>query len=247
MGVGAVGAGMKALFPNAVEYDEPRGIGTRSEVNACDIAFVAVPTPSRPDGGCDISIVDEVCGWIEAPVIVLRSTVPVGATDLLRERHGKRIVFQPEYGPGETPDHLFADPRSIRWVVLGGELADTTPVANLYQAVFRSDIVIHKTDARTAELAKYMENAYLAMKVTFCNEFFDVANTLNVDYQELREIWLLDPRMGRSHTWVFPDNRGFGGKCLPKDLAALVAFSTEAGYRPRLMEAVQEVNNTIRG
>jgi len=208
--------------------------------------MVAVPTPAQLDGSADVSIVEEAVGWIECPHIVLRSTVPVGTTDRLRRETGKAIVFQPEYGPASTPDHPFNDPRKIRWVILGGDRGDTVRVADLYKTTFNSDIQIHQTDARTAELTKYMENCFLALKVTFCNEFFDLAEVLGVDYNELRELWLLDPRIGRSHTFVFPSERGFGGGCLPKDLRAMVSSARVAGYDPTLLAQVLEANRRIR-
>jgi len=119
-------------------------------------------------------------------------------------------------------------------------------VADLYKTVFSSDIVIHQTDARTAELAKYMENCFLAVKVTFCNEFFDLAQVYGIDYNELRELWLLDPRIGRSHTFVFPEARGFGGRCLPKDIQGLVEAARALGYEPSLLAAAIAANDTMR-
>ena len=246
VGYGAVGRGIAQLFPDAVAYDPPLGLGTREQVNACDCAMVAVPTPSRPDGSADLSMVEEAVGWIESDVIVLRSTVPVGTTDRLRRETGKAIVFQPEYGPASTPDHPFNDPRKIRWVILGGDRGETIRVADLYKTTFNSDIQIHQTDARTAELAKYMENSFLALKVTFCNEFYDLAGVFGVDYNELRELWLLDPRIGRSHTFVFPSERGFAGGCLPKDLLALISSAQSAGYKPTLLAQVLETNAQLR-
>jgi UDPglucose 6-dehydrogenase len=246
VGYGAVGRGIAQLFPEAVAYDPPLGIGTREQVNACDYAMVAVPTPSRPDGSADLSIVEEVVGWIESDVIVLRSTVPVGTTDRLRRETGKAIVFQPEYGPASTPDHPFNDPRKIRWVILGGDRGETIRVADLYKTTFNSDIQIHQTDARTAELTKYMENCFLALKVTFCNEFYDLAGVFGVDYNELRELWLLDPRIGRSHSFVFPAERGFAGGCLPKDLRALISSARGAGYDPTLLAQVLATNGQLR-
>src|SRR5919199_5826269 len=223
VGYGAVGKYLHQLFPKAAVYDEPLGVGTRDEINACRFAFVAVPTDARPDGSCDTSIVERTVDWLTSDVIVLRSTVPVGTTARLKQTTGKRIVFQPEYGPGETPDHHFRNPRSVNWVILGGDRQDTVPVADLYKRCFNAELIIQQTDASTAELTKYMENCFLALKVTFCNEFYDLAEQFGVDYNELRELWLLDPRIGRSHTFVLPDDRGFGGKCLPKDVSALIA------------------------
>jgi UDPglucose 6-dehydrogenase len=246
VGYGAVGKGMHGLFPDAVIYDEPLGIGSRDEVNGCRFALVAVPTPMLANGAADISIVREVVGWLECEVIVLRSTVPVGTTDQLITDTGKQIVFQPEYGPAETPDHPFNDLRKVRWAIFGGERRATSAAADLYKSVFSADFTIQQTDARTAELTKYMENAFLAAKVTFCNEFYDIASALGVDYNELRELWLLDPRIGRSHTFVFPDDRGFGGKCLPKDLSAVIRFAQDAGADPSLLRAVRETNSRHR-
>jgi UDPglucose 6-dehydrogenase len=129
---------------------------------------------------------------------------------------------------------------------LGGERHDTIPVADLYKTTFNADIVIRQTDAKTAEMAKYMENAYLALKVSFCNEFYEIANGFGIDYNELRELWLLDPRIGRSHTFVLPHNRGFGGRCLPKDLSAIIHSAGRVGVTSTLLEAVREVNREFR-
>jgi UDP-N-acetyl-D-mannosaminuronate dehydrogenase len=116
-------------------------------------------------------------------VIVVRSTVPVGTTDRLKRESGKSIVFQPEYGPGETPDHHFNDRRRVNWIILGGDREDTVEVADLYKQAFSAELVIHQSDTPTAELTKYMENCFLALKVTFCNEFYDLAQQFGIDLQ----------------------------------------------------------------
>jgi len=246
VGYGAVGKAIHALFPHAVSYDAPLGIGSREEVNDCRYAFVAVPTAGLPDGSADVSIVEDVVSWIESETIILRSTVPVGTTDRLVAESGKQIVFQPEYGPGHTPDHPFRDLRNVHWAILGGERSATNRVAELYKTIFSADLVIRQVDARTAELTKYMENAFLALKVTFCNEFFDIAQALDVDFEELRELWLLDPRIGRSHTFVYADDRGFGGRCLPKDLSAIIRVAEQAGVEPGVLKKVHESNQIRR-
>jgi UDPglucose 6-dehydrogenase len=247
VGMGAVGAAMAELFPGAITYDEPKHMGTRTAINSCDIAFVAVPTPRSDDGSCDTSIVEDVVSWIEAPTIVIRSTVDVGTTRRLAEKYGKDLVFQPEYGPAETPDHPFNDLRNIRWIILGGEPEVTKRVLRAWQSVYSSDVTTRQTTFEAAELVKYMENAFLSMKVTFCNELYDIAEQVGVPYDELRELWLMDPRIGRSHTWVLPDKRGFGGKCLPKDLDALIALAERAGANPSLLREVRDTNARLRG
>jgi UDPglucose 6-dehydrogenase len=246
VGLGDVGRSVQKLFPEATGYDGPLGIGSREAVNQCDYAFIAVPTPSRADGGCDTSVVEEVVGWLETEVIIVLSTIPPGTTEALAQESGKRIVFQPTYGPGETVEHPFNDFHNVRWLILGGEREATGRVVELYKTVYNAETAIWQTDARTAELAKYMENAYLAMKVTFCNEFYDIAEHFDVDYNELRELWLQDPRMGRSHTFVYPEDRGYGGKCLPKDVAAIIHAASAEGYAPRFLQAMAEVNEGLR-
>jgi UDPglucose 6-dehydrogenase len=246
IGLGAVGSAMRKLFPDAVGYDEPLGIGSREEINRCKVVFVCVPTPAGVDGACDTSIVEDVVRWITGPVIAIRSTVSIGTTTRLARTYGKKIVFQPEYGPAETPDHPFNDVRQVRWLVLGGHRDACATVARAWKDVYSSDIRIAMTTAETAELCKYMENAFLATKVTFCNEFFGIARALQIDYDELRELWLLDPRIGRSHTFVYSDKRGFGGKCLPKDLSAIISTANERGYLASFLRGVMAANLRFR-
>lgn len=127
-----------------------------------------------------------------------------------------------------------------------GESAPAThPVADLYKTVYSANVVIQQTDARTAELVKYMENCFLATKVAFCNEFYDIAERLGVDYNEVRELWLLNPRMGRGHTGVHPEARGFGGACLPKDVAATLHIAEHAGVDATVLQAVARYNKRI--
>jgi len=246
VGYGAVGRGIGSLFPNAAVYDPALGHATTAEVNASRFAFVCVPTPPAPDGTCDASIVEETITWLESEFIVVRSTVPPGTCARLAASSGKQVIFQPEYGPGETPDHPFADVRSIGWIILGGPREWAVPVADLYKTAYNSQLEIRQTDWATAELAKYMENAFLATKVAFCNEFYGIAEASGIDYNELRELWLMDPRIGRSHTWVHPEDRGFGGKCLPKDLDAIASYARAAGAPAELLETVAAYNRKLR-
>jgi len=241
VGYGHVGKAMHKLFPEAIVYDEPLKIGEKHIAYKADMAFICVPTPSDEFGNCDTSIIEEVMREIDCEIIVIRSTIPIGFTETLKKRTGKRIVFQPEYY-GETAAHPFANLNNRNWLIFGGDKEDINMVLDTYQKVYNSDIQIVITDSKTAELAKYMENCFLALKVTFCNEFFDIANAYGVNYNELREVWTADPRIGRSHTFVYQDNRGFGGKCLPKDTKALVKLAEDNNVDVTLMKAVIKKN-----
>jgi UDPglucose 6-dehydrogenase len=252
VGYGVVGSAMCRFFQQHTDhelaiYDKFQTLYGDSTcqhaVNRADLVFLCVPTPTGPDGlSCDISAVQECLAWIDVPVCI-RSTVPPGTTDRLFANTGKPIAFSPEY-IGEQPGHPWRDELACGFLIVGGP----QHICDLVRAAFRvqSDLsfVYHCTTARTAELCKYMENCFLATKVAFVNTFFDLAQAYDVDFQELRELWLLDPRIGPSHSSVTAE-RGFGGRCLPKDLTALIAEMRSSG-RVALLEAVFSYNNRLR-
>jgi UDP-glucose 6-dehydrogenase len=88
-----------------------------------------------------------------------------------------------------------------------------------------------------------MENAFLATKVAFVNQFYDLARAYGVNYNELREVWLADERVGRSHTMV-TEERGYRGRCLPKDMAAIIHAARMVGGAA-LLEAVDRYNDEV--
>lgn len=246
VGYGHVGKAMAKLFTDAIIYDEPLGIGSRDQVNACGACFVCVPSPQAPDGSCDTAIVEDVLEWISSDVIIIRSTVPVGFTKRMVHKLKKKLVFQPEYY-GETVGHPFANLRNQNWLSFGGQQEAIDLAVCAYQQVINSNVKINMADSDAVELAKYMENAFLALKVTFCNEMYDLAEKLGVNYNVAREIWISDPRIGSSHTFVYPHARGFGGHCLPKDVSAILAQAKNVGADMKLLRSVQEKNEQYKG
>lgn len=248
VGGGVVGSAMvKLCGDDTVIYDPYKSeySGNRAAVCRCDVVVVCVPTPMNPDGSCDTSIVEDVISWLDVPLILLRSTVSPGTTDRLCKKYNRRIVFQPEY-LGETTAHVFGNMAEREFVVLGGATDAVSRAADFYKTCYNAYVRYYFCDALTAEVAKYMENAFYAVKVTFVNEFFDIAKAHGVDFNVLREIWLADPRISRDHTFVYPDARGFSGKCLPKDCNAIVRSSRDRGYEPRLMTATLAINEVFQ-
>jgi UDPglucose 6-dehydrogenase len=251
--VGVVGGGVvgnatvNLCGPETVVYDpyKPEFANNRDAINACDVVFIGVPTAMSDDGSCNTSIVEESVAWIEAPLIIIRSTVAPGTTDRLREQYHKRVVFQPEY-LGETVGHLFGDMAEREFIVLGGPPADVSAAADFYKNYYNAMVRFYFCDAITAEVTKYMENAFYAVKVTFVNEFYDIAKAHGVDFNVLREAWLADTRISRDHTFVYPDKRGFSGKCLPKDCNAIVQSSIDRGYEPKFMKACLAINQEFQ-
>lgn len=230
--------------PQTIIYDPYKTelAGNKEKLNACDVVFICVPTPMRDDGHCDVSIVEEVVSWIEAPLMIIRSTVKPGTTDRLCEKYNKQIVFQPEY-LGETTAHVFGNMAEREFAVLGGTPEARSAAADFYKNYYNAMVHYYFCDAITAEVCKYMENAFYAVKVTFVNEFYDIAKAHGVDYNLLREMWLADTRISRDHTFVYPDKRGFSGKCLPKDCNAIVQSCLERDYAPKFMQACLALND----
>jgi UDPglucose 6-dehydrogenase len=218
----------------------------KEDAMGCDIAFVCVPTPERADGSADTSIVEDVCSWGGAGVFVVRSTVPPGTCEEIVRRTGRDIVFQPEY-LGENPSgNAYNDIGDRKWVTLGGPREATMKAAAFYTRLYPADCRIMQTDFRTAEMVKYMTNTFLAMKTVYCAEMECVCEAHGVDYMAARELWLLDERIGRSHTSVYRGNRGYAGKCLPKDTAAIIRSSEKLGFEPKLLKAVDARNDELR-
>jgi len=244
VGGGVVGMAMvKLCGPETVVYDpyKPELAGNKAAINTCDVVFICVPTPMKDDGSCDTSLVEETVSWVTAPLLIIRSTVAPGTTERLVRTYNKQIVFQPEY-LGETVAHPFSNVAERSFLVLGGTREAVSAAADFYKHYYNSMVYMYFADATTAEVCKYMENAFYAVKVTFVNEFYDIAEKHGVDFNILRELWLADTRISRDHTFVYPDARGFSGKCLPKDCNAIVFSCRQRGYEPKLLAATLKIN-----
>lgn len=248
VGYGHVGQQMGKWFPGA-DYVDVEGVprrvsdGEPTVQPVYELGFLCVPTPPDDDGHCDTSIVRAAYATWDARVRYwcLKSTVSVGTTESL----GQNVCMSPELY-GETTGHPISEGTMQAPIILGGPKETTAAFAEAWSLVVNSYARIYQTDSRTAELMKYMENCWIGTKVTFCNEFYGLARAAGVDWHTLRELWLSDPRVSRSHTFVYPRNRGWGGKCIPKDTAALVAWAASIGHPARLMEQVREINKAHR-
>ena len=257
IGYGYVGKAVENYFKDHFEviiYD-PNIVAsnTQAECNKADLAVICVPTPMGEDKSVDISIVEESVAWLQTPLILIKSTIPPKTTEMLVEKYNKNICFSPEFiGEGKYvvqwwKDKNYPHPTDMKYHdfhIVGGKKA--YEVLEFFKKVSGPEPKYAATDSRTAELCKYMENSWGATKVTFCNEFALIAEAMGVEYDALRELWLLDGRVERMHTAVFKQSRGFGGKCFPKDVNGIVEQSKKNGYTPKLLESVLATNDEIR-
>jgi len=250
VGYGVVGAAMSRQFGSnpandVLIYDKFRppydGPARKKAIHSADLVFLCVPTPEGVGGHCDLSAIEESVEWITAPICI-RSTVVPGTVDRLSAATGRPIAFSPEY-LGESAAHPWREDTACGFVIVGGPPQLRELVMKAYRTCGGPEIRFYQTDARTAELCKYMENSFLAAKVAFVNQFYDVAQALGVDWEELRDLWLADSRIGHSHTQVTAE-RGFRGRCLPKDVAAIVAAMQPLGGAP-LLEQILAYNRDV--
>jgi len=207
-----------------------------------DFAFICVPTDNNDKGECDISEVIWTIQNIKAEIIIIKSAIPVGTcenADLMTTQ--KNIVCSPEYWG--TTIHSNKTPN---FLILGGNRDYTTQVAQLYSRIKPATFRFIFTDWKTAELAKYMENCFIATKVTFCNEFAKIAENFNVNYEELRECFIADERVSSSHTFVYPEKPYYDSHCLNKDIPALINQCKNFGISTPLMESVNDINLNLK-
>jgi len=240
IGNGIVGTNMAKLFPEAYIHDPPKGHICNIKT---DIAIICVPTEMKSDGSADISIVEKVIMENEADVFFIKSAVPPGTTDMLIKKYGKRICVSPEYF-GST---IHANNVDYDFLIIGGQKKDCNVIIKEYKKIKHPNFKIYITSTKTAELCKYMENTWLAFKVTFCNEFYRIAQHCEVDYNELRELWLADPRINRSHTFVYEDKPFYDSHCLNKDIPAIIAFCETIKYNPTLLRQMHLTNKRFKG
>lgn len=202
-----------------------------------DFAFICVSTDKLSDGSCDITNVEECVSKIDSKIIIIKSTIPPGTSEYLQSKYpNKRIVFSPEFY-GTT----IQAPVKLNFLILGGCVEDCSKVADLFHLIKPASFRVKFTNYKTAELVKYMENCFLALKVQFCSEFFNIAETIGVNYNELRECFVLDERLGESHTYINPEQPYYDSHCLNKDVPGLIKFCEDKVEVP-IMETVNRVN-----
>lgn len=253
IGYGLVGQHTGKYFTYA-DYVDKDGIVRNVKSNDAsvhtkwDIAFISVPTPMQDNGRCDMSyIYDVLTNWKDkVNYFCSRSTVEIGTTDYVNDNLETNFCVQPEY-LGMTPKHVMVEPKGDPFIILGGSKDVTKIFAEEWMKVTNAYAQIFQTEGKTAECVKLMENTFLATKVIFMNEWFDIAENVGVNFNELRELWLLDPRVSRDHTYCYRDKRGFGGRCLPKDLNNLVYYCRNFIKKPaKMIEFILGYNKELR-
>ena len=223
-------------------------------VGHAEIIFIAVGTPPDEDGSADLRYVLAVAKTIgehlsRPAIIVNKSTVPVGTADLVHRtvaealaQRGVSIAFDVVSNPeflkeGDAVSDCLRPDR----IVIGSESPRAAErLRRLYAPFNRNHERIVVMDVRSAELTKYAANAMLATKISFMNEMANIAERVGADIESVRLGIGSDPRIG--YHFIYP-GAGYGGSCFPKDVNALDRTARAHGYTPRVLEAVEAVND----
>ena len=227
---------------------------TLEEINeSCDIIFVCLPTPMSKDGTCHIGIVEEALNDLDLrasldqkeKIIVVKSTIPPGTTKKWdNEYKFLNIVFSPEF---LTEANAVSDFENQNRIILGGNKKSTTKLKPIFAKVFPKAHII-KTGSTHAEMVKYVTNSFLATKVSFANEMYQICEGLKIDYDKVIEYVLHDERLGKSH-WAVPGpdgDFGYGGHCFPKDIKALIKVAESIKLHPNMLIATNTKNKQVR-
>ena len=223
----------------------------KDTINQSDYIFLSLPTPANPDGTIHLDIVDNALAEIDKSlnndcIILLRSTVVPGTSQLFAKKYPKlQLVFNPEFLTEKNANYDFINQSRI---ILGGNKHLTEKVATLYNWRFDNSIPIIQTNYETAEFIKYVNNCFLATKVSFMNEMKLIANQIDIDWDKTIEGFTLDPRVGNSHVSVpgHDGKYGFGGSCFPKDMQALINFSESLNIDSKILKAAWDTNLKVR-
>lgn len=221
----------------------------KEAVDACQIIFLALPTPPGEDGSADLSYVLGVADELgkimtDYKVIVDKSTVPVGTAQKVNDAVAKHATVQ--YAVVSNPEFLregFAVDDFLKpdRVVVGTSSEKARLIMEeLYKPFVRQGNPLIFMDEKSAELTKYAANSFLATKITFMNEIANFCELVGADVDKVRLGIGTDTRIGKR--FLFP-GIGYGGSCFPKDVTALHRSGRESNFDFKILDAVLEVND----
>lgn len=279
----ALREGLSCEFIEAATYDKfdkskSTVSGIRELCHAASVIFVCVPSPMKKDGSCDISIVESVIAEIAEHagynVAVIKSTIPPGTTNYLNEKYGKdnfAVMFNPEFlteanavNDFKNQDRIVIGTPRQEWtrkaaaeaIALNKQDWNPAILVNSVYSLSFPNVPYVELPATTAELVKYTANTFLATKVSFANEIYQICQALNVDYDQMIGAAKLDKRLGDSH-WKVPGPMladdgsgkllpGWAGSCFVKDVNALRVVADKLNVDTKVLDAAWEKNLEVR-
>ncbi len=214
-----------------------------------EVVFIAIGTPPKADGSADLSHIFSFAETLadrvtKAPVVVNKSTVPVGTGDrvekIINERSKVRVhvVSNPEFLKEGTAVSDFLRPDRV---VIGSENEEAgNIIRELHLPFVRNQRPVLMMARRAAEMTKYAANSFLATRITFINEIANLCDAVGVDVDQVRRGMGSDSRIG--YHFLYPGS-GYGGSCFPKDVQALAHVTRDAGLEPHILDCVHQTND----
>lgn len=241
--------GLEPLLKKQIEAGRIRFTHETEEgVDHAEVIFIAVPTPPQDDGSVDMTYIESVARAIGSSmkkylIVVDKSTVPV--------KTGKKVAETiKRYNPHNADFDVVSNPEFLREgsaikdllepdrIVIGVDSPrPVEKMKELYAPLHCKNIVV--TDINSAELIKHASNSYLALKISYINEVARICEATGANVEEVANGMGFDHRIGRA---FLNAGLGYGGSCFPKDLAAFIKISEEAGLNFKLLREVQMIN-----
>ena len=244
IGIGTVGRALAEALPGALLYDKYKQIGSEGKINKATILFVCVPTPHNKKNGFDVSELENAFSFLsEKKIVVIRSTALPGTTEEIQKKYPQhKVLFNPEF-----LRHAYAKEDTLhpqRQIV--GFTKQSKEVAKEILAILPKAPAEYIISASEAEMVKYFGNAFLATKVIFANQFYELCRKLGLDYDTIKKCVAADPRIGSSHLDIFSGGyRGYGGDCFYKDMKSLIYQANKLGIPLELLEIADNINETL--
>ena len=212
--------------------------GHYADLRHCDCVIICVSTPQAKDGTCDMQNVYDVLNDLKNVPVLIKSTISLIGWEYI-QRTFRKVSFSPEFLRAES---ALEDFRKNNTILIGGDSV------HFWQEIFLNTMGNINIDVAQPEeliLTKYFRNSFLATKVAFFNEIYDLCKAADIDYETVSRLIALDSRIGSSHTQVTED-RGFGGHCFPKDVSALLKMAEVLENNLNILEAANNYNKRIR-
>lgn len=251
IGLGMVGTQIERWFrpkkrPVFV-YDKFKKIGSLENLNSACIIFLCLPTPHIRGSklGVNFSEFEKVIKFFKKQkIFVIKSTVPPGTTDYLQKRFKYHYFFHnPEFLTESRAWREFSKPnlQLIGYAKKSKKLAEN--ILDILPKAKYSDVM----PAVATEIFKFARNAFFSVKVIFANQVYDLCRSFKINYEDIKKAMAAEPWMGTGqHLEVIHKGyRGFGGKCLPKDLKTLIKVFKSQKLKPELFETADKINEEI--
>ena len=252
IGLGFVGSAIRdAMEPwcelITVDKDPSRGAHQFKDLKDCEAIFVCVPSPQGDDGRCDTSILESVLESLKdfTGVIISKCTASPEVYTQLNEKY-PNLIHAPEFLVAATASRDYANGK---FAFIGGRIqAYRNQAVEIIKIGQRNLDTIHHCTIAEAAMAKYTINTFLATKVVWMNELYQLCNKMNIDYNKVVAMACADKRIGSSHLRVpGPDKSfGFGGACFPKDTAALLKIAEDYAVQMNILDTAVKKNTILR-